>query len=93
MPVTAPATTNLRTRAIAPVLRGHGLAPWVGGRSRKDLGVTEHGGYLLPGTDLSAVDAIVAELGWTGLTAHVEGADPRRKRMGDAFVVWFRVPR
>lgn len=89
---TAPATTNLRTRAIRPVLRRHGLAPWVGGRTRKDLGVTEHGGYLLAGTNLSAVDAVAAELGWNGVTVHVEGMDASRPRMGDAFVIWIRVP-
>jgi hypothetical protein len=86
-----PATTNRRTRAIEPAVRAHGLNVWMGGRTAGD--VTEHGVWLPEGKTVADVRAAVEALGWPGVTVRVEGTNPGRKRMGDAFVVWIQVPR
>ena len=87
----APDTTNKRTRAIEPVLHEHGLRPWMGGRTTP--GSTEHGVWVPEGKTVADVQAAVVELGWAGVSLGIEGTNPRRKRMGDAYVVWIRVPR
>jgi hypothetical protein len=86
-----PSTTNRRTRAIEPVVRAHGLTVWMGGRTAGD--VTEHGVIVPDDKTLLDVQAVINELAWPGVTMRVEGRNPSRKRMGDAFVVWLQVPR